>query len=150
MNIVVRKANIGDLDVLIDFQFKMAKETEDLTLSLEVLKRGITAGLNDEFKATYYIAETDGEAAGSLMITKEWSDWRNVWVIWIQSVFVMKSMRGKGVYKSLYNHIKKIVEDNNYGGIRLYVDKTNTVAQKVYGNLGMNGEHYQLFEYMNN
>lgn len=148
MSIDIIKASIEDLDVLVDYQLKMAKETEELILDAEILRSGILAGLNDKYKAIYYIAKDGDKTVGSLMITKEWSDWRNIWVLWIQSVYVVEEMRGKGVYKALYSNIKEIAISENYGGIRLYVDKTNTVAQKVYSNLGMNGDHYQLFEYM--
>jgi ribosomal protein S18 acetylase RimI-like enzyme len=83
------------------------------------------------------------------MITFEWSDWRNRTIYWIQSVYVLPDHRRKGVYASLYQHIRSLAEaDKNIGGIRLYVDRTNIIAQKTYASLGMNGEHYQVFEWM--
>jgi ribosomal protein S18 acetylase RimI-like enzyme len=95
------------------------------------------------------LAELDKNIAGSLMITPEWSDWRGCWIWWIQSVFTLPIYRKQGVYKALYDFVMHEVENNNeIGGIRLYVDKTNHTAQKVYNHLGMNGEHYQLFEWM--
>jgi len=150
MNIEIRKANIEDLPIIVDFMLKMSKETEELLLSPQVLEPGIKQGLEDDSKAEYFIAEIDGEIAGSLMITKEWSDWRNAWVLWIQSVYTVVKYRNKGVYKALYNYIEQIVESSKeYCGIRLYVDTTNNTAIKVYTKLGMNGEHYKLFERMN-
>jgi GNAT superfamily N-acetyltransferase len=149
MKIEIRDANVEDLDFLVDSMLKMAKETEDLNLSAEVLEPGIKNGLTDPRKAKYYIADIDNQYAGTLMITKEWSDWRNAWVLWIQSVYTVVEYRKKGVYNALYQHIKNMVASHEeYCGIRLYVDKTNIPAQKVYTKLGMNGDHYQFFEWM--
>ena len=148
-DIIIRKAEISDLTTLVGFMLKMAKETEDLNLDASVLEAGIAAGLADTEKAMYFIAEENGNSIGSLMITKEWSDWRNAWVLWIQSVYTVEKYRNKGVYRSLYNYIKQLVESQeNYCGIRLYVDNTNITAQRVYSKLGMNGEHYKLYEWM--
>jgi len=149
MHYKIRQAEESDLNTLVGFQLKMALETEDLKLDKQVLSNGISAGLKDENKATYFVAENKNIIVGTLMITKEWSDWRYAWVIWIQSVYVDEAYRGNGIYRALYNYIKdKVKNDSTIGGIRLYVDKTNTIAQKVYTNLGMNGDHYQLFEDM--
>ncbi len=149
MEIKIREANISDLNILVNSMVKMAKETEDLVLSPNVLEPGIRNGLNDKSKAEYFIAEINNDIAGMLMITKEWSDWRNAWVLWIQSVYTIKAYRKQGVYRALYQYIKQKVDDNKeYCGIRLYVDKTNISAQEVYTVLGMNGEHYQMFEWM--
>ncbi len=149
MSIEIRKAILSDVDTIVSFMLKMAKETEDLTLFAEVLKPGITNGIMDSAKAEYFVAEINNEIAGSLMITKEWSDWRNAWVLWIQSVYTVEKFRQKGVYKALYKHIENMVENSaNYCGIRLYVDTTNRTAINVYTSLGMNGEHYRLFEKM--
>ena len=83
------------------------------------------------------------------MTTYEWSDWRNGTVLWIQSVYIDKAWRGKGIYKKMYEHIQMIVtKSDDLKGIRLYVDRTNKAAQQVYEKLGMNGEHYQVFEWM--
>jgi len=147
-NIKIRKGRLSDLDTLVGFMVAMAKETEDLALQAEVLTPGIEAALSDEQKGIYYIAEIDGEIAGSLMTTFEWSDWRNSWVLWVQSVFTHPSFRGKGVYKALYQNLVAKVEKGEYAGIRLYVDKTNMGAQEVYEKLGMNGEHYHFYEWM--
>ncbi len=149
MDISIREANNNDLEFLVDSMLKMAKETEGLELSAAVLEPGIRNGLNDKLKAQYYIAEIDKNYAGTLMITKEWSDWRNAWVLWIQSVYTVPHYRQKGVYAALYQFIKKMVVANKeYCGIRLYVDKTNVSAQKVYSKMGMNGEHYRFYEWM--
>ncbi len=145
----IRQANITDLNLLTNFNLAMAKETENLTLDENTLREGITAGLKNPEIAFYFVAELHGEIAGSLMITKEWSDWRNSFVWWIQSVYVVPEFRRQGIYRSLYEHVKDLsMQDENCSGIRLYVDKTNLNAITTYTNLGMNGEHYQLFEWM--
>jgi GNAT superfamily N-acetyltransferase len=95
------------------------------------------------------VAEQDGQILGSLLITHEWSDWRNGTVWWIQSVYVVPEARRKGIYAGLYAHVKELAQaDPKVRGIRLYVDRRNTRAQTVYTRLGMNGEHYQVFEWM--
>ncbi|MBN2747617.1 MAG: GNAT family N-acetyltransferase [Bacteroidales bacterium] len=147
--IQIRQASITDHDQLTDFNLAMAKETENLTLDESTLRAGILAGLNNPDIAFYFVAELKGKIAGSLMITKEWSDWRNSFVWWIQSVYVLPQFRRQGIYRSLYDYVKDLsLQDKNCSGIRLYVDKTNLNAIKTYTNLGMNGEHYQLFEWM--
>jgi len=149
MKISVREANRGDLDTIIGFQMAMALETESLELDRDILKLGVNNVLDDPSKALYFIAEEDGNNLGMLMITLEWSDWRNGWVWWIQSVYTAPEYRKRGVYKLLYEHIRSLVrQSDNIRGIRLYVDKRNIAAQKVYTSLGMNGEHYSTYEWM--
>jgi ribosomal protein S18 acetylase RimI-like enzyme len=145
----IRKAKQEDLSVLVDFQLNMALETENIKLDKEVLTKGMKAVLNDDTKGQYFIAEMGGVVSGSLMITYEWSDWRNGMIWWIQSVYVSPQFRGQKVYSALYNYIKEtVLADPSLRGIRLYVDKTNLKAQQVYTTLGMNGEHYATFEWM--
>jgi GNAT superfamily N-acetyltransferase len=149
MQIIVRKALPSDCDSIVRFQEEMAWHTEKLTLDHETVLGGVKAVLGNGALGTYYIAETENRIAGSLLTTFEWSDWRNGTVLWIQSVYVDASHRGKGIYKALYNHIQSLVEeDASLKGIRLYVDETNETARKVYARLGMNGEHYRVFEWM--
>ena len=144
-----RKAIPTDAPQITNFQLLMAKETEDLELDLDICTQGVKAVFADPSKGEYFVAELNGKVVASLMITYEWSDWRNGVVWWIQSVYVDSSDRGHGVFKGLYNHVKEIVlSDKNIRGIRLYVDKTNINAQEVYNKLGMNGQHYSLFEWM--
>lgn len=144
-----REATHGDAAKIIEFQVAMARETEDLELDREVLTRGVEALFTDPSLGRYFVAEEAGRVVASLMITYEWSDWRNGMVWWIQSVWVEPDMRRRRIYAGLYEHVKAFVEnDPNVRGIRLYVDKRNTTAQEVYARLGMNGEHYQVFEWM--
>jgi GNAT superfamily N-acetyltransferase len=146
----VRDARKNDTNCIVEFQINMAEETENLILHEDVITPGVEAVFNDHNKGRYFVAEIEGDIAGSLLITYEWSDWRNGFVLWIQSVYVKSEHRGKGVFKAFYKHIQQVMNDNpeEYKGIRLYVDKTNMGAQKVYDAVGMNGNHYQLYEWM--
>jgi GNAT superfamily N-acetyltransferase len=144
-----RDARRDDAATIVDFQVSMARETEDLELDREVCGRGVAAVFDDANKGRYFVAESAGEVIASLMITLEWSDWRNGMVWWIQSVYVKQQFRGRRVYAGLYSHVKSLVEASaDIRGIRLYVDRRNTAAQEVYRRCGMNGEHYQVFEWM--
>ena len=149
--VTVRNAHKNDINCIVDFQFNMAEEVENLILDKNVITPGVEAVLQDANKGRYFIAEYQADVAGSLLITYEWSDWRNGLVLWIQSVYIKSEYRGKGVFKALYIHVQKMVNNNpeRYKGyIRLYVDKTNVNAQKVYGALGMNRDHYDMYEWM--
>ena len=147
--IVIREAWPQDLETLVRFQKAMASETEGMDLDPVALERGISALLLDSALGRYYIAEENQRSLGCLMITSEWSDWRSGWVWWIQSVWVEPSARGRGVYKALYEHIRTMAEARpSIRGIRLYVDRRNTAAQEVYTRLGMDGDHYRVFEWM--
>ncbi len=149
MLIQIRKGVKSDRDAIARFQIAMAWETENYKLDPETVQKGVAAVLNNESHGVYYVAIIDNEAVGSLLTTFEWSDWRNGTVLWIQSVYVDLSFRKKGIYAALYSHIKDLVAaDNSLKGIRLYVDESNKKAMEVYARLGMNGEHYRVFEWM--
>lgn len=149
MKTTYREANLSDLQAIADFQIAMAQETEQLGLDRQVCTQGVLAVLNNAHLGRYYVCEMDGSVVASTLITYEWSDWRNGLVWWIQSVYVVPSARKKGVYAGLYQHLQSLAqEDKNIRGIRLYVDRRNIAAQQVYTKLGMNGEHYQVFEWM--
>lgn len=151
MQLSIRQAKQSDCDSIVRFQEEMALHTENLKLDHETVVSGVKAVLKDDSLGTYYIAEIGMEVAGALLTTYEWSDWRNGTVLWIQSVYVDSAHRKKGVYAALYNHIKSLVADNeSLKGIRLYVDESNKTAREVYARLGMNGEHYRVFEWMKN
>ena len=144
-----RDADRPDHTSIVDFQIAMARETEDVTLDREVCTRGVAAVFDNASLGRYFVAEETGRVVASLLITYEWSDWRNGNVWWIQSVYVVPGLRGRGVYAGLYKHVQTLVEaDPALRGIRLYVDRRNTGAQQVYTRLGMNGEHYLVFEWM--
>ena len=96
----------------------------------------------------YWVAELDGRVVGQLLITFEWSDWRNAMVWWVQSVYVLPEARQHGVFRTLYDTARRAAIAAGVAGLRLYVDTTNTRAQRVYAALGMNGDHYRVFEDM--
>ena len=145
----IRSAVPADAPAIVEFQILMARETEDLELDRETITGGVDAVFADPAKGTYWLAERDGRIAGCLLTTYEWSDWRNGTVLWIQSVYVPPEQRGRGIYRALYEHLKREVEMNSsLKGIRLYVDRRNAVAQAVYARLGMTREHYDLFEWL--
>ena len=139
----------SDANDIIDFQIAMARETEDFDLVRDITTKGVHAVFADPSHGRYFVAEADGRVVASLMITYEWSDWRNGMVWWIQSVYVVPEYRRRGVYAGLYQHVKAMVEaEPSIRGIRLYVDTRNKPAQEVYTRLGMEGEHYRVFEWM--
>lgn len=145
----LHKAVFSDAPVIASFQVKMAWETEKYKLDPDTVIKGVEAVFNDPNKGTYYVAEHMGNVVACLLVTYEWSDWRNGTVLWIHSLYVEKEHRRKGIFKIMYNHIKDmVVKNENLKGIRLYVDKTNTNAVRVYNKAGMNGNHYKLFEWM--
>ncbi|MEE4286137.1 MAG: GNAT family N-acetyltransferase [Mariniphaga sp.] len=146
---LVRKAKSEDHNSILEFQLAMAKETEGIDLEHSTVEKGVAAVLKDSTKGNYYVAEKNGKIIGSLLTTFEWSDWRNGTVLWIQSVYVVPEFRRKGVYSKLYEHVKNLViESHNLKGIRLYADKTNEGAHKVYQKLGMSPDHYVTFEWL--
>lgn len=144
-----RQARLADISDIVQFQIDMARETEELALDPHVVSRGVGAVFESPSRGQYYVAERQGRVIASTLITYEWSDWRNGIVWWIQSVYVVPEARRQGVYAGLYSYIKSLAEtDEQVQGIRLYVDRRNIQAQLVYARLGMNGEHYQVFEWM--
>jgi GNAT superfamily N-acetyltransferase len=127
----------------------MAVETEDLALDPGTVGAGVRAVFDDPGKGEYWVAEEDGAVVGCLLLTPEWSDWRNGRVLWIQSVYVVPGARGRGVFRHLYDAVRRRVEaDLSLMGLRLYVDRRNTAAQRVYEAVGMSQEHYVLFEWL--
>ncbi len=149
MEVIIRKAETKDIEKLIQFQIRMAKETENLLLDEKTVYKGVKKIFTHPELGQYYVACIDDKVVASLLITPEWSDWRNGWIWWIQSVFVEPEFRQKGIYKSMYHDLKQKIENSsNLFGLRLYVDKRNKNAVKVYKQLGMNNEHYELFEWL--
>jgi ribosomal protein S18 acetylase RimI-like enzyme len=147
MNIIIRNANPSDTGTLVAFNAVMAQETESLELDRERLRKGVESVLADSSKGFYIVAEINGAVVGQLMITYEWSDWRNATFWWIQSVYVLPSHRNHGVFRSLYRYIESSARSQgSVCGLRLYVEKENLRAQKTYEALGMTRSHYQMME----
>jgi ribosomal protein S18 acetylase RimI-like enzyme len=145
----VRAADARDVDSLVEFNLAMARETEAKELAPDTLRAGVAGFIERPQYGFYLVAEAEEGAVvvGSLMITYEWSDWRNGLFWWIQSVYVRPAFRRRGVYKTLYEHVKQLAaETPDVRGFRLYVEKENTVAQDAYTRLGMSETYYKMFE----
>jgi ribosomal protein S18 acetylase RimI-like enzyme len=144
---VIRRANPDDASTLIDFNREMARETEGKELDHALITAGVRTLLANEALGFYVVAEHDEQIAGALMITTEWSDWRNGNFWWIQSVYVKPDYRRRGIYRSLHEFVRQIADqDPSICGFRLYVERENTVAQETYHSLGMHATSYRLFE----
>jgi GNAT superfamily N-acetyltransferase len=145
---MIRPATIRDLDFLVHGNREMARETESLELDPAILREGVRAVLDGTQPGAYRILEIDGRPVAQLLLTYEWSDWRNRVVWWIQSVWVQPDQRKHGRFRQLYQAVREEAEAAGAGGLRLYVDERNTRAQAVYRALGMDGGHYRVFEDM--
>ena len=147
MKYQISVAEMQDTETLVQFQLAMAQESEGTQLDYVTVREGVKNAIEDESKAIYLIARNeDNEAIGSLMLTTEWSDWNNARYYWIQSVYVHPEFRRQGVFRKLFEFARVIAENDNAGALRLYVDKENIVAQKVYQSLGMHDSHYLMYE----
>lgn len=146
--ITIRTATPDDAPSIIAFQQAMAMETEGMELKPDVITNGVMAVFRDTNKGRYYVAEDQGKVIASLMITYEWSDWRNASIWWFQSVYVIPEYRRKGIFRMMYDHVKKEGMECGIAGLRLYVESENVRAQKTYEAMGMNGNHYRTFEWM--
>ena len=143
----IRIATIEDAPDLVEFNQAMALETEGKRLETGILKSGVEAVFTDEKKGFYVVAEEENKIIGGLMITFEWSDWRNSWFWWIQSVYILPEARGRKIYRRLYEFVKEQArESRNVCGFRLYVEKENVNARKVYEKLNMEASHYLMYE----
>ena len=147
IKITIREATREDTESIVRFQEGMALETEGKVLDESLLRDGITAIFDSTQKGFYIVAEVGSVVVGSLLITYEWSDWRNATFWWIQSVFVDANWRRKGVYRSMHDYVVNVAKSRkDICGIRLYVERTNTIAQQTYKDLGMTHSHYDLYE----
>ncbi|WP_107667435.1 GNAT family N-acetyltransferase [Cyanothece sp. BG0011] len=145
--ISIRLAQLDDVKAIANFNQTMAMETEGKVLQPDVLKAGIKALLNNPSHGFYVVAEVQSKVVGCLMITREWSDWRNGVFWWIQSVFVEQEYRRRGIYRKMYEFIKELANNKEeVCGFRLYVEKDNRVAQETYSALGMTPLPYLMFE----
>ncbi|HTH51416.1 MAG TPA: GNAT family N-acetyltransferase [Pyrinomonadaceae bacterium] len=143
----IRLAVSSDADALVAFNQAMALETEGKTLEPGRITPGVAAVFEDETKGFYAVAEQHARIVGGLMVTYEWSDWRNAWFWWIQSVYILPEARGTGLYRRMYDFVKqRAAEAGNVCGFRLYVETENTHAQKVYDGVGMQASPYLMYE----
>ena len=147
--IEICKAKTSDSERIVELQLRMAQETEGLELDKNVVAKGVRAVFQEPARGTYWVAEEKGEILGVLLAIPEWSDWRNGTVLWIHSLYVIPEARRHGVFKKLYLNLKKQVEQSpELVGLRLYVDKQNKSAKKIYEKLGMSKDHYELYEWL--
>ncbi len=143
----VRAAELTDVEFLVDGNARMAMETESLELDRARLRAGVEAVFADAGRGFYLIAEVEGERAGQMMITYEWSDWRNGVFWWIQSVYTVPELRGRGAFKALYASVEAMArERGGVCGLRLYVEAHNETAQATYRRCGMSETVYRMFE----
>jgi GNAT superfamily N-acetyltransferase len=147
MSLTIRRATPADEVVLVDFNLALAWETEEKQLNRDVLTVGVRAVFADPARGFYTIAEEHGEVIGQMMVTYEWSDWRNGWFWWVQSVYIRTDARRKGVFRALYREIERQAGENtDVIGLRLYVERENTHARATYAALGMTETTYGMME----
>jgi GNAT superfamily N-acetyltransferase len=144
--ITVREARSGDAETLARFNELMALETEGLRLDPPAIRAGVRAVLADPARGRYFVAERQGAVAGALLLTYEWSDWRNATFLWLQSVYVEPAARRRGVFTSLFRHVEELASRPGHCGLRLYVDADNAGAREVYGRLGLVHRNYLVLE----
>ena len=147
MPLEVRPATPADAPVIVEFNRLLAEESEGKALDRALLAAGVAAGLADPHKALYFVAEEGGRVLGQTMITFEWSDWRNGWFWWVQSVYVRPEARRRGVFRALFEHVVAAARrDPQVIGLRLYVEEENRLAQQTYARLGLSRTSYHVME----
>jgi GNAT superfamily N-acetyltransferase len=145
----IRPATPADLETIVEFNRCLAVETESKVLDLTTLRAGVVCALVDPNLLRYWVAELDGESqpVGQAAITREWSDWRMGWIWWFQSVYVAAPFRGRGVFRTLYHHIRDEARGrSDVIGLRLYVENSNGPAQRTYQALGMTPGGYAVYQ----
>lgn len=142
----IRPATIADADIIAEFNIAMALETEELRLDPDTVKKGVRHLIGHDELGFYLVAVREDKVVGCLLVTTEWSDWRNSVFWWVQSVYVHPSFRRQGIYRSLYGQVGSLAESKNVCGFRLYVEKENLTAQETYKKLGMHETHYRMYE----
>ncbi len=147
---LIRDAVPDDLPAIVEFNRLLAVETENKVLDTAVLRRGVARALAEPDRLRYWVAElhdgTEPRVVGQTAVTREWSDWRNGWLWWLQSVYIAEGFRGQGIFKSLYRHIYDQALADNVIGLRLYVENGNLRAQQTYQALGMKPGGYSVLE----
>ncbi|MDB5353286.1 MAG: hypothetical protein JWN86_4533 [Planctomycetota bacterium] len=145
--LLIRDARPDDLVTIVEFNRRLAEETESKALDPAVLSRGVLSALSDPDRLRYWVAARSGEVVGQTAISREWSDWRCGWIWWFQSVYVAESWRGQGVFRALYRHVRDAARsENDVIGLRLYVEHENSRAQATYLAMGMQPGGYHVYE----
>lgn len=146
IEVIVREGRLEDVGAIMEFNRRLAWETESIRLKPDVLEEGVRAVLFDPMKGGYFVACAGDKVVGQIMHTFEWSDWRNGFLWWIQSVYVEAEYRGRGVFRSLFEHLKEVAMKREGVGLRLYVEYHNHPAQEVYRKLGMEPGGYHVLQ----
>lgn len=145
--ITVRRATLADAAYIVAFNTALAAESEGKTLDARTIAAGVRQALADPARSLYFVAEIDGEVVGQTMVTYEWSDWRNGFFWWIQSVYVDSRFRRRGVFRALHEHVRREARSRpDVCGLRLYVHHDNHRAMKTYAQLGMTQCDYHMCE----
>ncbi|MCA9126681.1 MAG: GNAT family N-acetyltransferase [Planctomycetales bacterium] len=143
----IEPAGPKDVDAITDFNCAIARETEGKELNRPTVLGGVARGLRQGGEVTYFVAKCNGEAVGCLMLTREWSDWRDGWLVWIQSVYVAPSHRGRGVFRLLLSTSEAhVLQQQDVVGLRLYVEVDNARAQSAYHRSGFVDPNYKVLE----
>ncbi len=148
MALIVRSACDTDMDRLVLFNQALARETEGRELDRKTLKSGVEELMTEPARGQYFVAQKDGEVVGQILVTYEWSDWRNGNIWWVQSVYVSRHHRREGIYRLLHEYVRSMARDGKAVGLRLYVDRDNEAAQRTYAALGMQASDYLMYEEM--
>ena len=142
----IRNARLGDAETIAKQNMLLAEESEKIILDYNIVLAGVQALLSDNKKGFYIVAEENGHVIGQMMITFEWSDWRNSMTWWVQSVYVQKQWRKKGIFVKLLQFVQDQSRTNQVHILRLYVHEHNTAAQKVYQKTGMEKQPYVFYQ----
>jgi ribosomal protein S18 acetylase RimI-like enzyme len=145
---VIREADLDDTQRIVLFNQAMARETEGRELDRKTLTKGVESLLKNPSGGRYFVVVKGEEVVGQVMVTTEWSDWRNGQVWWLQNVYVSKRHRREGVYRLLHEHVRETARSEKVIGIRLYVERDNLPAQETYQALGMERSQYLMFQEM--
>jgi len=149
MVMTIRDATASDIDTIANFNSRMAVETESRSLDKNIIGPGVARLIDDNSKGRYWVADLGGQLIGQIMVTYEWSDWRNGTFWWIQSVYIHAEYRRQGVFSALYRHVQSLAKvEPDVVGVRLYVENDNKRAQRVYESLGMVYPGYCVMESM--
>lgn len=143
----IREAQLGDVAIIAEYNVRLAQETEGKELDRATLLAGVRALIENPARGVYFVAEEAGQVVGQVMITFEWSDWRNGTFWWLKSVYVREEFRGHGVFRSLFEHVRGLAgQEAGVCGLRLYVERENERAKSAYRRLGMTDAGYEVFE----
>lgn len=147
--IQVRQAEASDREPIVEFQVRLAKESEGLELDRAKVTQGVQAVFDRPTLGRYWVAQSGDKVVASLLTIPEWSDWRNGTVVWIHSLYVLPEFRQRGAFRAMFETLRRqVLESTDLIGLRLYVDRRNTTAQQVYKQIGMDSQHYDLFEWL--